>query len=126
MNTTNVIPIAEVVPVVVPKQESNVVSQPQSDFAAIKRMIENIDVSRDVVPICCFVCGHLLLTAASVAWITVSSVALSRSSIADFREDCTGSNIWASLMLMVIAVSLGLTDRCSVREMKITIVSRIF
>lgn len=111
MNTTNVIPIAEVVPVVVPKQESNVVSQSQNDFAAIKRMFESIDVSRDVVPICCFVCGHLLLTGASVAWITVSSVALSKSSIADFREDCTGSNLWASLMLMVIAVSLGLTDR---------------
>ena len=117
MNTTNVIPIAEVVSVVAPKQESNVVSQPQNDFAAIKRMIESIDVSREVAPICCFVCGHLLLTAASVAWITVSSIALSKSSIADFREDCTGSNLWISLMVMVIAFSLGLVDRwCGKRD----------
>lgn len=111
MKTTNVIPIAEVVPVVVPKQENNVVSQSQNDFAAIKQMIDNIDLSRDVAPFCCFVCVHLLLTAASVGWIVVSSVALSKSSIADFREDCSGSNLWASLMVMVIAVSLGLVDR---------------
>lgn len=117
MNTTNVIPIAEVVPVVVPKQESNVVSQPQNDFAAIKRMIESIDVSRDVAPICCFVCGHLLLTTASVAWITVSSIELSKSSISDFRKDCTGSNLWISLMVMVIAFGLGLVDRwCGKRD----------
>lgn len=111
MNSHNVIPIAEVVPIVVPKQEINVVSQSQNDFAAIKRMFDNIDVSRDVAPIGCFVCVHLLLTTASVGWITVSSVALSKSSIADFREECSGSNLWTSLMVMVIAVSLGLVDR---------------
>ena len=111
MSTNNVIPIAEVVPIAVPKQENNVVSQPQNDFTAIKQMIDNIDDSNNAATICCFMCVHLLLNAASVGWIVVSSVALSKSSIADFREDCSGANLWASLMVTVIAISLGLVDR---------------
>ena len=109
MSTRNVIPSA------LTKQENTVVSH--IDYSGNKQMIDNVDVSEDVAPICCFVCGQLILAAVSIGWIVVSSIALTQSSIAEFREDCSGSNLWVSLIVMVIAVGLGMLDSwCGKRD----------
>ena len=109
MNTKNVIPISET------KEESNVVSP--IDFAGNKQLIDDVDIPNDVVPFCYIVCGYFILALVTIGWIVASSIALSQSSISEFREDCSGSNLWVSLLVLVIAVGLGMVDSwCGKRD----------
>ena len=108
MSAKNVIPITET------KEENHKIS---IDFEVNKQMIDNTDISKDVLPICGIICGYLILTMATIAWIVVSSIALGQSSIAEFQENCSGSNIWVSLIVMIIAVGLGMLDNwCGKRD----------
>lgn len=105
MSAKNVIPITET------KEENHNIP---IDFEVNKQMIDN---TKDVMPICGIICGYLLLTLASIAWIIISSIALNQTTIADYREECSGSHIWISLLVMIIAVGLGMLDNwCGKRD----------
>ena len=99
---------------VIPMTSTNAV---ENNFAGNKEIIDNSEIPGDVVPLCCVVCGYLTLTLASIAWMIASSIALAQSSIAEFQEDCPGSNIWVSLIVLTIAVGLGMLDNwCGKRD----------
>ena len=92
---------------VTPVSNTNIM---HNDFAGNKHIIDNSELSKDVIPVCGIICGYLVLIMALITWMIASSIALSQSSIAYFREECTNTNIWVSLLVMIIAVGLGMLD----------------
>ena len=104
MSVKNVIPASET------KESINQIMP--NDFAGNKQMIDNTDLG-----ICCSICGYLSIAMVGIGWIIASSIALANSSIAEFQDDCSESNIWISLLVMIISVGLGMLDSwCGKRD----------
>lgn len=57
------------------------------------------------------------LAAASIVWFVYAIIALSNSSASEFKETCSESNIWASLLVAAISVGLSNLDNvCGTRD----------